>query len=97
MLNDDESKSICASLLNLYKEATNASPHEIVALHSHKAQQYALTDIYSFLYKGVKYYVSNDYSLGDNPKYVENLIRDINHNLDGQLLKNPTPQSDGAL
>lgn len=97
MLTDEEVNSICANLLNLYEQADGASSHEINTLRVHKAQQYALADIYSFFYDGVKYYVSNDYSLDDNPKYVEALIRDVDHSLTGRLLKSPVSQDDGAI
>lgn len=52
--------------------------------------------ILSFNYKNRKFYISDDYSLADNPEYVKNLIQDINHFIKGNIVKNPTPQSDGA-
>lgn len=88
---------ICAALLNMYGEATNATPEEIQDVHTFNAQQFGRTNIYRFVYKGVKYYVSDDYSLNDTPKYVEMLLGDIDSMLTGSLLRNPIPQADGAM
>lgn len=93
----DDTHATIAKLLNLYGEASNAAPQDIEKLSIHKAERFGLTHIYSFAYNGAKYYVSDDYSLNDEPRLVELVIRDINHTLQGHLLKNPTPQSDGAM
>lgn len=50
----------------------------------------------TFNYKGKHYYLVDDYSLGDAPKYVQDILEEINHLLKGKILKNPVPQSDGA-
>lgn len=52
--------------------------------------------VYGFIHKGAKSYVSDDYSLNNDPKLIELAIRDIDHTVRGRLLKNPLPQSDGA-
>lgn len=87
---------LVAKILEKYRIDETVSSDEISDLTIHKAQQYALTRIFSFKYKDRKFYISDDYSLGDNPKYVKDLIQDINHFVKGNIVKNPTPQSDGA-
>lgn len=89
--------TICANLLNNYDEADNATYKDIENVSVNKSQQYGLMHVYGFTYNGVQYYVSDDYSLNDDARLVENVIRDINNTLQGQLLKNPVPQSDGAI
>ena len=87
---------LAAKILEGYRIAEAVSSDEISNFKVHKAQRYALTQILSFKYQDRKFYISNDYSLGDNPKYVKDLIEDINHLVKGTIVKNPTPQSDGA-
>lgn len=87
---------LVARILEEYRIDQAVSPNEITNLKVFKAQQYGLTQIFSFKYKDRKFYISDDYTLGDNPKYVKNLIEDINHLVKGGIVKNPTPQSDGA-
>jgi hypothetical protein len=88
---------LVARILAKYQIDKNVSMGDITDLKVHKAQQYALTKILSFNYKDRKFYISDDYSLGDNPLYVKDLIQDINHLLGGNIVKNPIAQSDGTL
>jgi len=87
---------LAAKILEEYRIHTHISPDEIINMKEHKAQQYGLTKILSFHYSSRKFYISDDYSLGDNPKYVKDLIQDINHLVGGDIVKNPNPQSDAA-
>jgi ABC-type uncharacterized transport system YnjBCD ATPase subunit len=43
------------------------------------------------------FYITNDYSLGDNLKYIQNVLIEVNPKLKGNAVKNPIPQSDGAI
>lgn len=56
-----------------------------------------MANVYSFEYHGKQYYVSDDYSLMDNPQYVKNILVDVEPALTGQILKNPVTQTDGAV
>lgn len=87
----------CAELLVLYGEADEVASVKLKELQTYQAKRYAFADIYGFKYNDARYYVTNDYSLNDSLKYVDNVLRDIDHNLEGSLLKNPWPQSDGAV
>ena len=88
--------NLAAKILEQYQIDSNISPDEISNMKEHKAQQYGLTNILSFYYSRRKFYISDDYSLGDNPKYVKDLIQDINHLISGDIVKNPNSQSDGT-
>ncbi len=56
-----------------------------------------MQDVYSFDYKENHFYITNDYSLGDNLKYIQNVLIEVNPKLKGNAVKNPIPQSDGAI
>lgn len=85
-----------AKILEAYEIHHTIKADEIHNLKEHKAQRYALRKILSFTYANRKFYIVDDYSLGDNPKHVKSLIQDINHLVGGGIVKNPIPQSDGA-
>ena len=87
---------LVAELLEKFEIYTSVHPDEIKNIKTDKAKRYALTNILSFSYAGRKFYISDDYSLNDNPALVRNLIQDINPMIGGGIVKNPEPQSDGA-
>ena len=83
-------------LLRLYNQAINPSLDEIKNLVVHKSTDYGMQNVYSFTYKGSQYYATDDYSLMDNPKYIEAVIKEFYPNLNGKPLKTIQKQSDGA-
>jgi hypothetical protein len=85
----DEKKKICAQLLELFKIVDKADVQEVLNFRLHKSQDYALGPVYSFDYKEKHYYVVDDYSLGDEEKYVKNILLEINHLLKGKIVKSP--------
>jgi hypothetical protein len=91
----ESERNICAKLLELFQIAKNINAADIANLKVHKSQSYALGHIYAFDYNVKHYYVVEDYSLGDNPEYVKNILLDINHLLKGKILKNNTGQVTG--
>jgi len=88
--------NICASLLELFRVATDVTTKDIKNLKIHKSQNYALGNIYAFDYNSKHYYAVEDYSLSDNPKYVQNILLDINHLLTGNILNNSSNKTDAA-
>lgn len=74
-------------------------PHldEITDYQSRKSHVYGMQTVISFRFKDKRYYASDDYSLMDNPRYVKEVLEEFVPNIKGQLLKNPVPQSDGAV
>jgi len=88
--------NICASLLELFQVVTDVTATDIKNLKIHKSQNYALGNIYAFDYNSKHYYAVEDYSLSDNPKYVQNILLDINHLLKGSILKNSSTKTDGT-
>lgn len=76
---------------------SNVDANDIKNVKTLNSQLYALGPILTFDYKDKHYYLVDDYSLGDNTKYVRDIIEEINHSLNGGILKNPEPQSDGAI
>lgn len=95
---DGDSKSIdtACRLLELYKVAKNTDTKEISSFKIYKSKIYGMTKVYSFDFKNKHYYISDDYSLMDNPDFIRNVLEQINPSLKGNPLKNPVPQSDGA-
>ena len=89
--------TICCKLLEIYQVAQAPSLDEIKGFKKYKAQRYGFTNVYSFDYKNKHYYVSDDYSLADSPKYLRDILEDISLMVKGGPLKNPMPQSDGAI
>jgi hypothetical protein len=89
--------TICSKLLELYSIGKNVTPSELQNLVVRKSQVYGLANIYGFDYKNHRYYASDDYSLMDNPVCIQEVFAEVDPALTGKLLKNPTPQSDGAM
>ena len=96
MDNDAKIKNIVCRLLKLYAVAENINTKDVVNLIIYNSRIYGLKDVYSFDYKDNHFYITNDYSLMDNPRYIKNILDEINPNLKGSVVKNPVPQSDGA-
>lgn len=88
---------ICIRLLELYKVGDHIGVSDIGDFKAFKSQLYGFMNVYSFDYKNHRYYVTDDYSLMDDPKFIKNVLADAIPKLNGKPLKNPTPQSDGAV
>ncbi len=88
---------IACRLLEMYQVAYCVNEGEIKELRTHNSKRYGMQHIYSFVYKDKHYYATDDYSLMDSPKFVRNVLMELVPNLHGKLLKNPVPQSDGAI
>jgi hypothetical protein len=88
---------IACRLLEMYKVATCVEDDEIKELTTHNSNQYGMQHIYSFVYKDKHYYATDDYTLMDDYKFVKDVLMEIVPKLNGKLLKNPIPQSDGAI
>lgn len=84
---------LAANILEQYQISSNVQPAEISNLKTHKRTS---SEVLGFTYKDRKFYISNDYTLDDNPEAVRRVIQDVNHLLKGSIVKNPIPQSDGA-
>ena len=87
---------LCASLLNYYNEAEQATATDIRILSTHKSDIYGLSTVHKFVYKDTEYYTCDDASLGDSVAYLKEVLSSINHLLKGAPVKNPHLQSDGA-
>lgn len=61
-----------------------------------KSQLYGLGDTYSFNLNSVHFYICNDYSLDENLRYVENILSEINHVLEGRTVDNPNVRHNEA-
>ncbi len=96
MKNEEKLTNIMCELLRLYNQAKNPSLDEIINLVVHKSSVYGMQNVYSFTYKGSQYYATDDYSLMDNPKYIEAVIKEFYPNLTGKPLKTIQKQSDRA-
>ena len=88
---------ICVELLKLFHISESVSPDEIEHLKIHRSQIYVLGPVYAFDYQKNHYYVVDDYSLGDDLEDVKNILLDINHLLKGNIVRNSSDQSDGAI
>lgn len=88
---------ICRQLLEIYGSGSDVIQSDVKDFKVYRSQLYGRTNVYSFIYKNNRYYVTDDYSLMDVPEYIKNVFKDINPQLSGVLLKNPVPQSDGAI
>lgn len=88
--------TLAAKILEAYHIHSSISSRDIHDFKLYNAQRYAFAKILSFSYRGRTFYVSNDYSLNDDPEYLKDVIRDINPLVAGYAICNPTPQSDGA-
>lgn len=89
-------KLLLVKALEAFGVEKNVNANNIKNIKVHSSQLYALGPVFTFDYKDKHYYLVDDYSLGDDPKYVQDILKEINHLLKGEILKNPTPQSDGA-
>ncbi|GAC1391481.1 MAG: hypothetical protein NVSMB46_04120 [Candidatus Saccharimonadales bacterium] len=88
-------KNVCR-LLELYGISEKISTKDVVKLEIYKSKIYGMQDVYSFDFKDSHYYITNDYSLNDSPKYIKDILIEVNPNLKGSVVENPIVQSDGA-
>lgn len=94
---DEGVKNLAYQLLQLYGVLKNAKPSEVTNIKSHKSSIYGMQHVYSFQYKDTKFYITDDYSLMDNPKFIRDVIAEFTPLLKGYPVENPTPQTDGAI
>lgn len=87
---------MCARLLASFKADANIKAADLKKFRVSESKLYARGPIYVFVYKDKRYYVVDDYSLADNPKWVKDILLENNHLLEGGLVENPIPQADGA-
>jgi len=92
----ESENSLLVKALDAFGVDKNIDANYIKNVKTHSSQLYALGSVFTFDYKDKHYYLVDDYSLADDPKYVQDILEEINHLLKGNILKNPTPQSDGA-
>ncbi|HMT55882.1 MAG TPA: hypothetical protein PKD20_03320 [Candidatus Saccharibacteria bacterium] len=76
---------------------TDIDASNIENFKAYRSQIFGRANIYSFVYKSKQYYVTDDYSLMDNSKFVTDVLSEVAPKLNGKLLKNPIAQSDGAI
>ncbi|MCW1908816.1 MAG: hypothetical protein KIH63_005770 [Candidatus Saccharibacteria bacterium] len=88
---------IVSELLRTYGIVANVDAKEITEFRAFKSHIFGMQSVYRFTYKGKRYYATDDYSLMDNPDYVREVLEEFQPNLKGRLVKNPIPQSDGAI
>ncbi len=88
--------NIACRLLELYQIAGAVSANNLSNFKIYKSKIYGMQRVLSFDFRNKHYYVSDDYSLMDNPKFIKDVIEDIIPNLKGKPLENPIPQTDGA-
>ncbi len=92
MDSDENYKTICAILLMIFKSDDSISSKDIKNLKIHTSQTHSLGPIYTFDYNNRHYYLVDDYSLGDDPISVREVLSDVNHLLKGSILENPKKQ-----
>ena len=92
----ERNRNICIRLLVLFQVAKIVAPKDITNLKVYTSQNYAYGPVYAFDYNNKRYYVIDDYSLNDDPRYVKKILLDINPLLKGNILRNATYQADGA-
>ena len=93
-MNDDNTLYINA--LEIFGIDKNVDVDDITNTNSHTSDQYALGPILTFDYKNNHYYLVFDYSLGDNPSYVKDILIDINHLLKGSIVQKPSGSETNA-
>ena len=91
MINNDN--LLIVTILEKFGLGKNIQITSIEHIQKFKSDSYALGDVWSFDYQGRHYYISNDYSLDNNPKYIRNVFEDVNRLLKGQLINNPLSKS----
>lgn len=80
----------------MYNVADKINPEELIDFKTHKSTLYGMTNIFSFTYGGKHYYITDDYSLMDDPRFIKDVLQGVCPNLKGNPMTNPNPQSDGA-
>ncbi|MEI6481377.1 MAG: hypothetical protein WCO19_03670 [Candidatus Saccharibacteria bacterium] len=88
--------ALLVKVLEAFGVGKNIDADDIKNVIEHSSQLYALGPVIAFDYNDRHYYLVDDYSLNDDPKYVQDILEEINHLLKGRILQNPVPQSDGA-
>jgi hypothetical protein len=73
-------------LLKIYGVANRVYAAEIDNFKIYRSQIYGLANVYSFNYKSKHYYVSDDHSLMDNPKFIENVFKELDPTLVGLIM-----------
>jgi hypothetical protein len=94
-INKFDPNLIC-QILRSYAITKNVLPEHIKNISVYQSQIYGMQQVIKFEYLNHQYYISNDYSLMDNPKFVHDVLSEVNPDLEGKLLKSPITQSDGA-
>lgn len=87
-------KKLISQILEAFGVAYNIEPEKIENLKVHKSKLYGMCDVFAFDFNGHHYYISNDYSLDDNPQYFKEILLDLNHLLKGNVIKNPNESSE---
>jgi hypothetical protein len=90
----NDNKLLICRVMEAFGITEDAKPEKIENLRVVKSKLYGMCDVFEFDFNGNHYYISNDYSLNDNPKYFEEILLDINHLLRGDALKNPNNNSE---
>jgi hypothetical protein len=93
-LNFETDEELICSVLEEFAVVDKVDQEKIENLRVVKSKLYGMCDVFEFDFNGNHYYISNDYSLNDNPKYFEEILLDINHLLRGDALKNPNHNSE---
>jgi len=91
-MNNSKEKHICIQILKYFQVSSDVVMDDITDFKILKSQLYSFGDVYSFNLNGERFYVCSDYSLDDNPRYVENILSEINHLLKGRIVANPNTQ-----
>lgn len=96
-MNKSDVKEICATVLNYYQvtDADSATANDIEKLFVYRSDIYAHSNVYAFKYKDVAYYINDDYSLDDNPEYLQEVLESVVSILHGSPVKNPHVPSSG--
>ncbi len=79
----------CISVLKAFGISNNTTKAELKNFKMYRSDDYALGPIYSFDYKNAHYYIVEDYSLGDDPELVKDILSHINHLLKGSIITMP--------
>ncbi|MEI6755764.1 MAG: hypothetical protein WCK80_01985 [bacterium] len=89
MNNSNNNLSIITKVLEAFGVAGDVKPDSIENLKVIKSKDFGMCDVFKFDFNNAHYYISNDYSLDDDPKYFREILLNINHLLTGEALKNP--------
>ena len=96
-MNTLKQRSLCAEIIKLYGIHKSPSASDVTKLQVMKSHVYGMQTVYRFTIMDKTFYISDDYSLMDSPAYMRQVIEEFEPKLKGRLLRNPVPQSDGAI